>query len=59
MPRTAAKFTQADVARAIRAVQQTGSDMAVELRPDGVIRIFRTTETAKPEPVEAEREIVL
>lgn len=59
MPRTAAKFTQADISRAIRAVQQTGSDMAVELRPDGVIRISRTTAEPKPEPVEAEREIVL
>ncbi len=38
MPRTAARFTQADISRAIRAVQQTGNDMAVELRPDGVMR---------------------
>lgn len=39
MPRTAAKFTQADIARALRAVAQTRSEMAVEVLPDGTIRL--------------------
>lgn len=37
MPRKAARVTQADIARALRAVQQTGVTMAVEVRPDGTI----------------------
>lgn len=39
MPRTPARFTQADIARAIRAIQQTGANMAIEIRPDGAILI--------------------
>lgn len=39
MPRTPAKFTQADVARALRAVDQAGGDREVILEPDGRIRI--------------------
>lgn len=39
MSRTAAGFTQADIARAIRAAQQTGVTGGVELRPDGTIFI--------------------
>jgi hypothetical protein len=38
MSRTPARFTQADVARSIRAAKQAGAG-AVELRPDGTIRI--------------------
>ena len=38
MSRTAAKVTQADVARAIRAAKQTGAGY-VEILPDGSIRI--------------------
>jgi hypothetical protein len=40
MSRTPARFTQADVARAIRAVEQTGARMAVEIDPSGTIRII-------------------
>lgn len=36
MSRTPARFTQADVARTIRAARQAGA-AAVELRPDGTI----------------------
>jgi hypothetical protein len=36
MPRRPATFTQADVARAIRAAKQAGAD-SVEVRPDGTI----------------------
>jgi hypothetical protein len=38
MSRTAARFTQADVARSIRAAKQAGAG-SVELRPDGTIII--------------------
>lgn len=39
MPRTAAKVTQADISRALRAVAQTGVSMALEVLPDGTIRL--------------------
>ncbi|MFA5951538.1 MAG: hypothetical protein WC807_14765 [Hyphomicrobium sp.] len=57
MSRTAAKFTQADVARSIRAAKQAGAG-AVELLPDGRIRIDLTGDKS-PIPVELEREVVL
>ena len=39
MSRTPAKVTQADIARAIRAIAQTGARLAVEIAPDGTIRL--------------------
>ena len=39
MSRRAAKFTEADAFRAIRAIQRSGESMAVEITPDGTIRI--------------------
>jgi hypothetical protein len=58
MSRTCAKFTQADVARTIRAAKQAGAG-AVELLPDGTIRI-RLDGLEKPaQPVEPDREVVL
>lgn len=58
MSRTPARFTQADVARTIRAAKQAGAG-AVELLPDGTIRIC-LDEAEKPgPPVEPDREIVL
>lgn len=39
MPRTAAKITQADIARVLRAVGQSGLKMSLEVRPDGTIRL--------------------
>ena len=39
MPRTAASVTQADIARALRAVAQTGAAVAVEVLRDGTIRL--------------------
>jgi hypothetical protein len=39
MPRTAAKVSQADIARVLRAVAQTGTKMRVEISPDGTIRM--------------------
>ena len=58
MSRTPARFTQADVARTIRAAKQAGAG-AVELLPDGTIRI-RLDGAEKPAPpVEPDREVVL
>lgn len=57
MSRTPARFTQADVARSIRAAKQAGAG-AVELLPDGRIRIELAGEKL-PIPVEAEHEVVL
>jgi hypothetical protein len=37
--RTPAKVTQADIARAIRAIAQTGAALCVEIAPDGTIRL--------------------
>ncbi len=39
MSRRPARFTQADLHRAIRAVVQSGAAMAVEIGLDGTIRI--------------------
>jgi hypothetical protein len=60
MSRTPARFTQADVARSIRAAKQAGAGM-VELRPDGSIRIkIEADDGDKTETLVAdEQEIVL
>jgi hypothetical protein len=39
MSRGAARFTQADVARAIRAADQAKTKKVVDILPDGTIRI--------------------
>lgn len=39
MPKGNVKFKQSDVARAIRAVMQTGAPLGVEITPDGTIRL--------------------
>ena len=56
MSRTPARHTQADVARSIRAAKQAGA-AAVELRPDGTIRIVISQE--KTTSIEAEHEDVV
>jgi hypothetical protein len=58
MSRTAARFTQADVARSLRAAKQAGA-CAVELRPDGTIRISLTAEPSQAIQVERHEEVVL
>lgn len=62
MSRTAARFTQADVARSIRAAKQAGAG-AIELRPDGTIRISlvdpQTPANNSTCPIEPDPEIVL
>jgi hypothetical protein len=47
MSRTPAKFTQADIARALRAVSQCDLTAEVILEPDGRIRIVQTEPTEK------------
>jgi hypothetical protein len=64
MPRRPARCTQADIARAIKAVEQTGAQMAVEIDPHGTIRIVpidpgERRRPAQKDKVEHEREIVL
>jgi hypothetical protein len=60
MSRTAARFTQADIARSVRAAMQAGAG-AVELRPDGTIRIsLQPIPVDKVHsPVETSDEVVL
>lgn len=59
MPRTAARFTQADIARAIRAAKQEGAG-AVDLLPDATIRILIDAPASDPPAVpEEKRDIIL
>ena len=58
MSRTPARFTQADVARTIRAAKQAGAG-AVELLPDGTIKICLDGSEKPAQPVEPDREVVL
>ena len=44
----ASRFTQADVARAIRAVKQCGGDMEIVIAGDGEIRIVQKGTAAPP-----------
>lgn len=39
MPRTAAKVTQADIARVLRAIESVGAKVRVDVLPDGTIRM--------------------
>ena len=57
MPRTAARITQADIARAVRAVAQCGVAATIEVTRDGTLRVIVNDEQAKP--VERKRGIVL
>lgn len=61
MPRTAAKITQADIARTVRAVAQARVRAVVEVAPDGTIRVLMGDDAQRPAPikVEPEEEIVL
>jgi hypothetical protein len=61
MSRTAARVTQADVARAIRAAKQAGAG-TVEVLPDGTIRISlspSSTPDLESRGVEDRREVIL
>lgn len=41
MPNRPARFTVADLRRALKAAEQSGPDWAVEVDPDGTIRLVR------------------
>jgi hypothetical protein len=59
MSRTAAKFTQADYARSIRAAKQAGAGW-VEFLPEGIIRVSLISTADKSETLlEPEEEVVL
>jgi hypothetical protein len=62
MSRRAASFTQADIARSVRAAKQAGAG-AVELCPDGTIRISLTAEPSQGDKsrfqVEPDEEVIL
>jgi hypothetical protein len=58
MPRRAARTTQADIARAIRAAKQAGAE-AVDVHPDGRISILLSTRSGNPSLDEESPEVVL
>jgi hypothetical protein len=59
MSRTAARVTQADIARSLRAAKQAGAG-SVELLPDGTIRISLISTTDKADvQLEQDEEVVL
>ena len=58
MSRTPARFTQADVARVIRAAQQTGAG-GVEVKPDGTISINLLSTATEDRPIDAKVKVVL
>jgi hypothetical protein len=54
MPRAPAKFTQADIARGLRAVKASGVAMAVEISQDGKIRLEPVDGAERPEQYRGE-----
>jgi hypothetical protein len=48
MTMRAARCSQADIARALRAARQVGGGMAVEIAPDGTIRIVPAGTSSQP-----------
>lgn len=60
MPRRQSNFTQADVARILRAHHQEGRKVRTCLRPDGSIDFEEIEPTVKPDPDDdLPKEIVL
>jgi hypothetical protein len=61
MSHRAAKTTQADIARAIRAAKQAGLPTIVEIQPDGTIRLLVGVELPgiNVKTVATKKEIVL
>jgi hypothetical protein len=59
MSRRPARFTQADIARAIRAIEQTGARMTVKIAPDGTIWIVPDDNVPQPPTVEPDKKIRL
>jgi len=58
MSRTAARFTQADLNRAVRAAKQAGAQ-AVVLTPDGAIRIELANDATELKSVQPEDRPIL
>lgn len=52
MSRRAARCTQADIARALRAMAREGVRGAVEVTPEGILRIIPATHTPAKDAVE-------
>ena len=51
MPRAPSKFTQADIRRALKAVQSVGFEIgSIEIRPDGVLQVSRLPSVAVSTP---------
>jgi hypothetical protein len=59
MTRTAAKVTQADVARALRAMKAAGFCGKVKIKPDGTIEIVPLDPREQARRFDDKREIVL
>ena len=57
MPNRPARFTTADLRRALKAAEQSGPTWAVEIDPDGTIRLLRRP--ADPHQPDVRKEIVL
>ena len=51
MGRRTAKFTQTDLVRAIRAVEQTGAKMEIHIAVDGTIKLVPCKDTPADEPI--------
>lgn len=54
MPRLPSRFTQSEIARALRVAKAEG--MTVEIRPDGTLRIVPINESS-PQPALATRPV--
>lgn len=60
MSRRPARATQADIRRALKAMEATGVRLMIDVLPDGTIRFIPyEPDAAKPEPPSDDREIVL
>jgi len=59
MPRRKARATQADIARAIRALLQAECCGALEVLPDGTIRVIPWSSMLMERPVVKKRDAVL
>ncbi|WP_374547219.1 hypothetical protein [Rhodoblastus sp.] len=61
MSRRAARFTQADIHRALKAIAQAGVPATIEIGQDGAIRIMPEKPAAEPPNAEVAppKEIIL
>jgi hypothetical protein len=53
--RRPARFTQADLDRALKAAEKAGADVAVDILPDGTIRLSRPQKDRDNSPTIEER----